>query len=796
MKNYPVFRILFFFICGVILQQYINVNLVSFAILYILTLVLYFIGLKYSSFNKKLIISLLINSSFILAGNYSSFLCFSSRQFYSDNIKKENRFVVYGTIESVYLKNKNGLRFELNADSAKINTITLHRKIILICNIKDDNKNLDSIYSSISPGNKICASGIFILGRTNNNPGEFDYNKYLHLYGTTGLLNVYNADDFKIINYSRDWFGYQLLQVRKSIAAKLSIYHDLDAASLMKGLLLADRSEMNDETKTEFVNAGVVHVLAVSGLNVEYILVLCIIFLGRLNIYPKSFFTVIFLILFLLITGMQASVFRAVIMSTIVIISYITSRSSNVINSIALSALILLVIYPFYIYDPGFQLSYAAVFSMAVIYPFFHRMIEKINIKTIKIFMQLVALSLSAQIGTIPFTLYYFGKLSITSLAANLIVIPFIGIVVAIGIASLLFSYISPFIALCYGSINSLLTKLLYFIVHISGNESYSFIRVRNFSIYDSIVFYLFLITLVYFYNRFTSVSARWLLGIFLIADFIVFSSFDNKNLLSVNKLNVMMIDVGQGDSFLIRFPNGEYALIDAGEASLKFDNGDKVILPLMNYLDVPQIDYAFVSHIDSDHYSGFVSLIQANKINIIYKPELDTSLVRDIKFEKFIMQHKIPLYHYTNSEIKIGNASIFVLNKNYKHFKKNNSNNDNSSLLKLVFGNTSFLFTGDLGKNAEKYYSSLYANNLKSDVLKVSHHGSKYCSSLNFLNNIKPTKALISAGIKNKYHHPSAEVLAKLQMFHANIFRTDKQGAILLISDGYSVTRVKWKDI
>src|ERR1017187_4587153 len=269
MKNYPVIRIILYFISGIILEQYITVGLLFFAVIYFLTLVFYIIPPKYQFQAKKLIISLLINCSFILAGNYSSMICFSGQQFYSENIEKEDSYTLYGTVESIYLINKSGLRFEINADSVLVNTFRLHRKVILLCNVKDKNKKkLDSLYSSIFPGNKICASGTFIKGRTCRNPGEFDYNKYLHLYGTTGILNVYNSDDFKILDYSKNWVSAILFQVRKSIAEKLSRYHDYVAASLMKGLLLADRSEMNDETKTEFVNAGVVHVLAVSGLNV------------------------------------------------------------------------------------------------------------------------------------------------------------------------------------------------------------------------------------------------------------------------------------------------------------------------------------------------------------------------------------------------------------------------------------------------------------------------------------------------------------------------------------------------
>ena len=225
----------------------------------------------------------------------------------------------------------------------------------------------------------------------------------------------------------------------------------------------------------------------------------------------------------------------------------------------------------------------------------------------------------------------------------------------------------------------------------------------------------------------------------------------------------------------------------------MKFDNGGKVVLPLLNYLDIPVIDYGFVSHIDTDHYSGFVSLVQAGKIKKIYKPEQDTNLIRDRKFELFLKEYNIPFCHYKRSVIKAGNARIFILNNYPAPFKKNSSNNDRSSLLKIVYGNTSFLFTGDLSKKAEYFYASEYKDLLKSDVLKVSHHGSRTGSSIEFLNYNRPKFSLISAGIKNKYKHPSKEVITKLQYFKSKILRTDKLGAVLLKSDGSSVRLVNW---
>jgi len=723
-------------------------------------------------------------------------MSFSGRQFYADKIEKEGDFTVYGSVEFINLINKDGLRIDIQVDSAIGNKMTLHRNVDIICNIKDKEfKAIDSLNSVISPGNKISVCGTFMKGSACRNPGEFNYNDYLRLYGTTGVLNVYRVSDFQITEHKVDFFADFIFKFRKSVAEKLSSYHDYQAAALMKGLLLADRSEIDDQTKTEFVNAGVVHVLAVSGLNVEYVVLLCIILLGRFNIIPKSFLTILAIIFFLLITGMSASVFRAVLMSTVVIMAFITDRSSNVINSMSISAFLLLAFYPFYIYDPGFQLTYAAVFSMAIFYPLFQQHIKRTKNKFVKSIYQLVAVTLSAQIGTIPFTLFFFGKLSLTSLAANIIVIPYIGFIVGVGLASLVFAYIFPLAALYYGGINSFLTQILYYIVHISGGEGYSFVRIRNFTLFDSVVYYIVLISFLYLSKKFVNIFAQMILIIFLIADFYIISLADKKDLITKNELSVMMIDVGQGDSFLIKFPDGETALIDAGNASMKFDYGERVIKPLLNYLDIASIDYGFVSHIDMDHYGGFVSLIQSGLIKKIYKPDLDTNLSRDSKFESFVKGNKIPLNHSKREILKIGNARILILNSNFIEAGKGKSNNDRSMLIKIVYGNTSFIFTGDLSKKAENYYGPFYKGLLNSTVLKVSHHGSKYGTSLSFLGFTKPKISLISAGLKNKYKHPSPEVLTKLHYVNSEIMRTDKLGAVLLRSDGISVLPVKWRD-
>ena len=215
----------------------------------------------------------------------------------------------------------------------------------------------------------------------------------------------------------------------------------------------------------------------------------------------------------------------------------------------------------------------------------------------------------------------------------------------------------------------------------------------------------------------------------------------------------------------------------------------------MLNKLGIEKIDYGFISHVDSDHYRGFISLIEDNRISFIYKPKLDSTLVKDIELEKYLREKKVPYKYFSKEIIPVGNSRIYVLNDTTKSYFAQQSFNDKSGMLKLVYGKCSFLFTGDAGINIEKEYVNQYGLFMKSDLLKAGHHGSKNSSSREFLKAVQPNYALISAGIGNKFHHPNKIVVDKLNEMRINVFRTDKEGAILLQSDGRTISKINWKN-
>ncbi len=793
MNSYPIIKVAIFFSGGILFYKIADVDSTILIVLLVCLLVISFLFRNIS----KITTSFTILFAVFCIGYLLMENSVRTNNILPQNIYRIKNLNAYGKIIDIKLLKDDELTFDFEADSIKKEDKTLVSRVKFLCKIKETSrKRLDSLYDVLKPGNYLQISGTYYKGREMRNPGEFDYNKYLNSSGISGVLNIYGAKDITILDNHGNIFKSTIFSLRKFLDLEIKSLHNKQTASLLKGLLLADRSEIDYVTKTEFINSGVIHVLAVSGLHVGFVAIIFIFLFGRLNIYLRSILTIIGLLAFMFITGLQPSVFRATVMAVIIIIAFVTNRSTNLFNSLALASIIILVLNPEEIFNPGFQLSFSAVLGIALFYSPIEKTIAKLKLrsKVLRYILLFMAVSLSAQIGTLPFTLMYFGKLSIISLVANLFVIPIIAVVVGLGIFTLIINIVSPFAALYFAVANELVTKLLFFIVGLSGSQSFSYIAVKNFSLFDSLLFYSFLFFLMYSLKKMNSAFMKTTVVILTVLNFMFLSTLDNHSLLEEGKLTVFAIDVGQGDAILVKFPKGKTALIDAGNATASFDNGEKVILPLLEYLGIKKIDYGFISHIDADHYAGFISLVNAGVIRKIFKPLVDTTLAKDLKLEKYLREKKVPIEYYKKEILKIDGVRIYVLNTESIIENKTLSTNNKSGVLKIAYGNTSFLFTGDMEKKIEKVYIRDYKSFLDVDVLKVAHHGSKTGSSSDFLGYVTPEISIISDGILNKFKHPSEEIVKRLEDFGSKIYRTDKYGGLLFRSNGDSVQFIDWK--
>jgi competence protein ComEC len=797
MNDFAVIKFSIAFIIGILLLPLVQVNILSLVILIIL-LLLSTIILKQKAVVEKdqLLLTVLSLLLVFSLGNISA--QFSKEQLNPvvSKLYKEKNVIVSGKIDKIELDREYEIQFLLSADKFIVNDKTLSDNIMFLCKIRGNEKGRKEFYKIMKPGFEVELTGRFRKGRERRNPGEFDYNAYLKEKGIQGIIIIDTLRNIKIIDESPELISNSIFQVRKYINNQISLMHNTETAALLRGLFLADRREIDQETKTKFINSGVIHVLAVSGLHVGFIALIFIILFGRFNIYLRSLLTITGLLFFMILTGVPPSVFRATVMALVIIVAFLTNRSTNIFNSLAIAALIILIINPDEIYSPGFQLSFSAVIAIGVIYPIISRVINRLHIqsKFVRYVLLFMAVSFAAQIGTMPFTLIYFGKLSVIALAANIIVIPTIGIILSLSIVTLIIGAIFPSIALYYAATNDLITWLMLNLINVTGELSFSHFRIVGYSIYDSVVFYFFISSFIYFVGRFKTKLAIIILLLLTISNVFLFSFLDDEELLPENQLSVLMVDVGQGDSFIIKFPNNKTALIDAGEATFYFDYGERVISPLLNYLGIEKIDYGFVSHLELDHYGGFVALIFEDRIGYIYKPALDTLRSHDVRFEKFLKNKKIPFTYYNRQSLEIGNCMIYILSDINEAKVYNLSSNNTSGILKIIYGSTSILFTGDSEKMAENILINNYQSFLDVDVLKVGHHGSNTSTSDDFLRYTSPQYALISAGTKNKFGHPHQNVISKFKSNNVKISRTDKDGAVIIVSDGKQIFAENWK--
>lgn len=257
------------------------------------------------------------------------------------------------------------------------------------------------------------------------------------------------------------------------------------------------------------------------------------------------------------------------------------------------------------------------------------------------------------------------------------------------------------------------------------------------------------------------------------------YSSDYQKNSLALNSpLCVHYIDVGQGDSIYVKLPNGENLLIDAGDN----DAGVNVTGYLKD-LKVKKIDYLVATHPHSDHIGGMDDVINKFDIETMYMPDVTHNTSTFSSLLDAIEKNNVKLKVAKSgvSILKEENLSVDILSPDGKTYE---DMNNYSAVVKITYGDTAFLFMGD----AEKVIENKLKSGLKSDVIKVGHHGSDTSTGEKFLQRVSPEVAVISVGENNDYSHPHNEVVSRLKKHNINIFRTDYDGTVVIGSDGEKI--------
>ena len=259
-------------------------------------------------------------------------------------------------------------------------------------------------------------------------------------------------------------------------------------------------------------------------------------------------------------------------------------------------------------------------------------------------------------------------------------------------------------------------------------------------------------------------------------------------------RLHVVFLDVGQGDSAFIEFPNGDNLLIDAGPNFAGFDAGKYFVHPYLQRKNIKKINKVILTHADNDHIGGMPHLFRNISIGKLF----DTGLYHRSHIcstYNFLIDSLNLDYSTVNRSFALevnDNLGAYILHPNKSFLKLFPRDvNNNSVVLKIVYGNTSFLFTGDIEKEAESVLSN-YGALLKSDILKVAHHGSNTSTTQQMLELIRPKIAVISLGKNNRFNFPKEAILERLREFDIDVIRTDLNGAVIFRSNGIKIERIR----
>lgn len=633
---------------------------------------------------------------------------------------------------------------------------------------------------SMKYGDSLYIEGEFKQPEEARNYKGYNYKQYLK---TKKIIGTVELEKAKILKSSNGSFIHNIQKyIRDTINGTLTD----EEGNLLLAILLGDKDKLSEDIQESFKTSNLSHMLAVSGAHVSYIILGLTYVLQNSIIGKKNgkIVCMIFLLAFMAITNFTPSVTRACIMAILTLLSSIIYRKSDVYTNISVVALITLIFNPYSLLDLGFQLSYGGTIGIII----FIKRIQgkKSNSKVINYIKQMALVSIYANIIIIPIMMYHFNTVSFTFIISNIMASPILGIIVITGflfiIASITVKPLTRLIAIFIKPILSILIK----ISQICSKLPFSNILVVTPYMFNVISYYAIILYCIKSKKNNKCKIIICLLIVLILINFIIY--------IFPQKLRIFFIDVGQGDSTLIITPDKKTVLIDGG-GSDSFDVGEKVLLPYLLDRRILKIDYVLISHFDTDHCGGILTIMEKVKVkNIIISEQAEHSENYE-RFKKLMIHKKIRLIEVKKGDkIKIGRYSEFKILFPTSRLLSENPLNNNSIVAQFNYNNFKMLFTGDIEKLAEQQILKAEKAEIRADILKVAHHGSKTSSIPEFIKAVKPKIALIGVGKNNTFGHPNQQTIKNLENIKCRIYRTDLQGEIIIKIDQKGRMNVKSK--
>ena len=667
-------------------------------------------------------------------------------------------------------------------------------------------------------GKQVTLTGVLEQAQDKRNPGSFDYRAYLARQGVDGIID---AKGLLRIGEQRGFLPLRWIEALRIRTERVidSIYTGASAtepslhAQLLKGILLGKRSDLPTETLDIFRNSGTFHVLAVSGLHVGLIAMFC--YLGfrcfRLPQKVLCLLTITAVLIYACLIGFRPSVFRASLMAILFLFATVIDRDADLFNLLGFAALVLLLLNPLQVWDVGFQLSFVAVTAIVYFVPKMEKplrrlweneddaasqhisMLTKFRNAAVKWLVLSYLVTLAAQIGTTPLIAYHFFR----SYPLGIIVGPFavglVSLIVAVGMVSVCVGFIWVPFAKLLALLNHAIISIFLALIDLFG-QAWGVVKLSppSFGICVLYVAIFLVIANWHYVRRHWRIAS--LVGLSVIAIWVWDTAFHEKGRL----LEVVTLDVGQGDATFVRFPDNRTMLVDGGiqrsyynekkQRLVDYDVGKRIIEPYLDFRGVRRLDRVVLTHPDIDHGGGLAYILQNFEVgHVLGISDLPIDSQTHRRLRTIVKAEDIPYSFPYAGEIELTPTATLNLLHPIDAVSTNlldQDKNDDSLVIKLTYHEVDILFTGDIGKQAEARLIASGAD-LRSEILKVPHHGSRTSSTAPFIDAVQPRYALFSLGQNSLYQFPHADVVARYQERGCVLLRTDEVAAITLRTDG-----------
>jgi competence protein ComEC len=627
-------------------------------------------------------------------------------------------------------------------------------------------------FPSLAPGDRVRLDGVLEFPPQARNPGAMDYRTYLMRRRVHALLVVAHPELLLRLGAHRSVWQELIVRLRRGIREAIERHVPASSRSLVLAIWLGDRSQISEDLETAFARAGTLHVLAVSGMNVALLAWLVYatvgLYTGRRPARRPIRIGLVLLVvaLYVALTGAEASIVRAGIMAALLLMAELLERPWMGLNTLGAAACLSLWWRPSDLWDVGWQLSFSAMLGLVRAFPVLAAWTKRERWPSgLRAVGDLMLVSLAAQLLTAPVLLVHFGQISWVGPLANLVAVPatwviFVSGAAVVGLDGLPWSFAADWAGKLSHWGGLLLQESSRWAAALPGASG--FYAPENGLLICALLGGIGALLLG------DRPAIAWRL---LLAAGLCYGAGRAVVLLERGELEVVFLDVGQGDAAAVRTPGGRVLVIDAGPKTEFWDAGRRALLPLLRRWNARAVDVLLLSHAHADHTGGSEAIRAELPVRRFIGPE--ARLFRGAG-DTLDLGPELRLYllHPAPEDSLLGE-------------------NDRSFVLLLQYGRTRFLWAGDLGAEGEGRLLRRWGNFLQAHVVKAPHHGSGFSSQPDFIRATRPLWVVISCGRRNPFGHPDPQVLRRWQAAGARLWRTDERGAAVFRSDGRRVVLV-----